>query len=327
MPMRRLLHNQPEITVAFLDVGQGDANVIILPDKRTGIVIDCYQEKTVKDYLDNKGVVILRYVFLSHTDQDHLRGIGTILENYAQADTMFFFNLDVIRTISSSSIRGRLLCQVKGLIEQGRLNIDNPRAGDKWNIQHLQIDCLYPNSNELTCALALDSPNNASVILKITFEGKQALFTGDMEAEGWAWLTQRGVDLKAHILKFPHHGAWYEAKAEQIPMAEVVRKIAPEFVVISVGTDNTYNHPRIETLQLLSTFPNLRFVCTEATKLCRSQLAGEKHCPCAGTVEVTISKKGIAITPDVPTHSKIIEQYETPQCVDRIQKTRHTQTR
>jgi beta-lactamase superfamily II metal-dependent hydrolase len=322
MPIHEFLTtDNSAATIAFLDVGQGDANVIVLPDKRSGIVIDCCREEITRNYLDSNGITTLEYVFLSHTDQDHLRGIVTLLEHFSQTNTTFLFNYDTTQGITQRSRRKRLLRQVAQLGRQGRLSIENPRAGHKWTVQDVQIECLYPTDADLTYALALaeskKQTNNASIVLLVTFAGKRVLFTGDLEAEGWTWLVGRGVDLKANVLKFPHHGAWYEASVGQPTLADMMQKISPEFVVISVGTGNTYGHPRTETLQLLSTFPQLRFVCTQATKHCHPPLASQNDCPCAGTIEVVISKNSITITPDVEAHTKTIELYGTPQCRKR----------
>ena len=63
--------SEPEITVAFLDVGQGDSAVITLPDQSSAIVVDCFRDSVTIDYLEEKSVNTLSYVFLTHTDLDH----------------------------------------------------------------------------------------------------------------------------------------------------------------------------------------------------------------------------------------------------------------
>ncbi len=66
--------NKAEITVAFLDVGQGDSIVIILLNQSSAIVVDCPKDTTI-DYLNQKEINVLNYVFLTHTDRDHIGGI------------------------------------------------------------------------------------------------------------------------------------------------------------------------------------------------------------------------------------------------------------
>lgn len=73
-----------EITVAFLDVGQGDASVIILPDHTSAIIIDCSRSQVVIDYLEKKGIDTLNRVFLTHSDQDHIDGIVELIQNFVE---------------------------------------------------------------------------------------------------------------------------------------------------------------------------------------------------------------------------------------------------
>ncbi len=66
---------QEEVRVAFLDVGQGDSTVIVLPDQTTAIVVDCPSKKVTIDYLEENGIVRLSHVFVSHSDSDHIGGM------------------------------------------------------------------------------------------------------------------------------------------------------------------------------------------------------------------------------------------------------------
>ena len=49
--------------------------------------------------------------------------------------------------------------------------------------------------------------NNRSLVVKIRYKGCTWLLTGDIEKEGIERLLARGVDLRADILKIPHHGS------------------------------------------------------------------------------------------------------------------------
>jgi len=79
--------------------------------------------------------------------------------------------------------------------------------------------------------------NNQSVMLHLRCGKSAFLFTGDVEREAEAWLTERGEDLEAAVLKVPHHGA---RGSVYPPFLGVVK---PRVAVVSVGRANAYGHP------------------------------------------------------------------------------------
>src|SRR5206468_12637067 len=74
------------LRVAVLDVGQGDAIVVEMPDRRT-VLIDAGSggsrrldagERVVAPYLWNRGVLRLAGVVTTHADVDHAGGMASI---------------------------------------------------------------------------------------------------------------------------------------------------------------------------------------------------------------------------------------------------------
>jgi len=53
------------------------------------------------------------------------------------------------------------------------------------------------------------------------------------------------ADLKADVLKVPHHGS-------RSLLADLVEQVRPEAAVISVGAHNTFGHPARSTLDMLN---------------------------------------------------------------------------
>ena len=70
------------------------------------------------------------------------------------------------------------------------------------------------------------------------------LLTGDVEPEAQRDLLDRGVDLRADVLKVPHHGSGAQEPA-------FLDAVDPSVVLTSVGADNTYGHPSARTLSRL----------------------------------------------------------------------------
>jgi competence protein ComEC len=84
-------------------------------------------------------------------------------------------------------------------------------------------------------------PNNASLVLRIVSGDTRLLLTGDVEPEAQRDLVERGVDLRADVMKVPHHGS-----AHQDP--GFLDAVGARVVVTSVGEGNTYGHPSPATL-------------------------------------------------------------------------------
>jgi competence protein ComEC len=83
------------------------------------------------------------------------------------------------------------------------------------------------------------------MVARVTVHGVRILFTGDLGADAEARLVRDGVDLRADVLKVPHHGS---RDADAAFLAASGARVA----LISVGADNTYGHPTARTLSWLA---------------------------------------------------------------------------
>jgi competence protein ComEC len=71
------------------------------------------------------------------------------------------------------------------------------------------------------------------------------LLTGDVELDAQAELLGTGTDLRAEVLKVPHHGSRYSAE-------EFLAAVRPRVAIVSVGANNRYGHPSQHTLDELT---------------------------------------------------------------------------
>lgn len=291
------------LRIAFLDVGQGDSTVIILPDGSTGIVVDCPRAALTIDFLEERGVTALSYIFLTHTDSDHIGGVVELLSNFRKSGNMdvISWNNDTHRVGGGN--RRTILRRLLELREDYGLQLEEPRAGMQHTVQDLEIDILHPATGNLYGSQLDDFPNDVSVVLKLNFGKYRALLTGDIQARGWLWMMGRNTDLRADILKFPHHGAWYEPNAGQPSLPEVLSLIGPRIAIISVGSNNAYCHPHPNTVELLCSLPGVEFAHTQPTGRCYS-IVETKRGPfsCSGTVEAVITKDNAKIIGENAVH-------------------------
>jgi competence protein ComEC len=117
-----------------------------------------------------------------------------------------------------------------------------------------------------------DSPeNNASLVLMVAVAGHRLLLTGDVEPPAQRALLRSGVDLRAHVLKVPHHGSRYQDPA-------FLDSVDAQLTVISAGAENDYGQPAPETLA---------WVEADGAQVERTDLAGD--------IAVVVGREGVAV--------------------------------
>jgi competence protein ComEC len=209
------------LAVTFLDVGQGDASVIELPDNRTLVIDTGRTGREVASFLAYRGKRTVDAVVLSHAHPDHAGGLDMISDRVRVSE------------IWSS---GRTDSEQKTLMR-----------GDTVDGQGYRICVLHPypefsirNMNEY------DKENNTSLVLKIESRYGSFLFTGDIEDEAEEDITHLQKWLRSNVMKVPHHGG--RTSLNQA----FLEAVSPGIAVISSGRDNSFGHPHQETLSALS---------------------------------------------------------------------------
>ena len=100
---------------------------------------------------------------------------------------------------------------------------------------------LAPNAEKYS------SMNNYSIVLKITYGNISFLYTGDAEALSEKEITS---DVSADVLKVGHHGS------DTSSSDEFLARVNPSYAIISVGANNSYNHPSSSTIEKLEKYTN-----------------------------------------------------------------------
>ncbi len=85
--------------------------------------------------------------------------------------------------------------------------------------------------------------NNSSMVLRIAYGRESFLFAGDVEAKGEHELVASSADLRATILKVPHHGSHTSSTAD------FIEAVHPQIAVISLGYLNRFHFPAPEIVQ------------------------------------------------------------------------------
>jgi competence protein ComEC len=215
----------------FIDVGQGDCILIQVNNKN--LLIDSgtsdSKERVIK-YLKNNNISKLDYIIATHPHDDHIGGMASVIRNFEV--TEFYAPKIIASTESFEDMIGSL--KNKNLkIKVARPNVTLDLGPDT------SCTMLSPNK------VSYKDTNNYSCAIKIVYKNSTYLFTGDIEKLSEQEILNKGYDLKADVLKVPHHGS--SSSTSQ----EFLNKVSPQIAVISCGTSNSYGHPNKETLDKL----------------------------------------------------------------------------
>ena len=226
------------LEVNFFDVGQGDTVFIETP-QRHRILIDGGSGSIILEKLSKEMSFwdrTIDLIILTHPEADHLSGLNEVLKRYKVENILW---TGIVRDTAEYK-------EWLKLINEGKAKIFLAKAGQKISTRNILLELLFPFEN-LEGKKFKDS-NNASIVGKLVFGDISFLFTGDIYKEVEKELIGGGVDFDSDILKISHHGSRTSTSEE------FLKEVSPEIAIISVGKNNSYNHPHQEVLEVLSKY-------------------------------------------------------------------------
>ncbi|MEV0250926.1 ComEC/Rec2 family competence protein [Nocardia sp. NPDC050712] len=122
------------------------------------------------------------------------------------------------------------------LAQQAEIPVLELSAGQVLHFGTTQLEVLAPPPATHSPDLDPDIANDRSIVLAATTAAGRVLLTGDIEAAAQHRLVASGTNLRADILKVPHHGS-------RTTTREFLAATRPRLALISAGTDNTFGHP------------------------------------------------------------------------------------
>jgi beta-lactamase superfamily II metal-dependent hydrolase len=219
------------LTVHFLDVGQGDSELIQFNGKN--ILIDAGDQGAgpiVKSYLRIHGVSSLDLVVATHPHSDHIGGLLTVLNDFQVGQV-----LDSGQVHTTPTFEDFL-----NLIDKKNIPYNVAERGQTIDLDpSLRIEVLSPTSTPF------DNLNENSIVLKVTYNKVSFLLMGDAGFEAENSLLASGYDLKSDILKVGHHGSSSSSSSA------FLSRVKPTSSIIEVGAANAYGHPTQKTLSAL----------------------------------------------------------------------------
>ena len=216
------------VTIKFIDVGQGEAILIALPEKT--MLIDAGPTGSapkIAQVLQELGRNKIDYLVATHPDEDHIGGMADVISS-TQIGTIYAPN----KTNNTATYRKFLTA-----IQNNNLQITLAEAGtiiDQTDSYKLEI--LWPKKDA-----NFPETNDYSIIIKLTVGNKTFLFTGDAPTNAILNSNPGHID----VLKLSHHGS-------RTGTTEVlIHKLSPTYAVLSYAVDNSYGHPMQSVLNAL----------------------------------------------------------------------------
>jgi len=229
------------LKVVFLNIGQGDASFIETPSHKQ-ILIDAGPNNIILSKLGKFMPFYDRYidvVMASHLDSDHIGGLIDVLKRYKVG----------VLIINMNSINKSLyLTELEKIIENKKIQkIDLFKNSEILVEPNLVFNILNPDINEKQV-----SDNDGSLVVRLVFGKISFIFTSDISQNRERKLLAENLQVDSDVLKAAHHGS------KNSSSDDFLAAVSPLISVISVGVNNKYGHPNLETLNRLKNSEILR---------------------------------------------------------------------
>lgn len=241
------------LQIRNLSVGQGDCCVVSVGNRSVS-VIDCGSSSrdSVGRYilipcLKFNGVDSIDTVLISHFDSDHVNGITDLLSDPVYAHRI---GRIVISSVAPVIDHGQdLYGEIIHLAKEHSIPVYTMEASEYMKREGYTISCLSPSTS-----FTYQDTNEASLVFLIDGEryGFRGLFTGDLgvssEEQILAYMNQTGK-FGCNYLKVGHHGS--SGSSSEAFLKIMMEPGKDSIAAISVGENNHYGHPAMETLSRL----------------------------------------------------------------------------
>lgn len=222
------------LTVALLDVGQGDALYIESP---TGVqlLVDAGPDSSVLSALGDVMPALdysLDAVIATHPDADHIGGFDEVFSRYAVGAYIY-------PGLKKDTATSRTL---EKLVDEKEISRVIARRGMVLELGGgVQLRVLYPEGD--VSYLPSEKANEGGVVLELVYEESELLLMADVGfgVENRLRLLD-DTELNSDVLKVGHHGSRFSSSET------FLAAVSPDTALISVSKNNTYGHPTTQTL-------------------------------------------------------------------------------
>ncbi len=222
-----------DFAVHFVDVGQGDC--ILIESGGKTMLIDAGEngnEEAVFAYLKQQKVESFDYIVATHPHSDHIGGMYEVMSDYPVK------NVIMPRLSKNNTPTTVTYEKMLKAAKASDAKVIAAVPGNIYSLGGAEFQILAPFKQD-------ENMNNMSVAVKLTYQGRSFLFTGDAETDVEEQMLGSEYDLSADVFKLGHHGSTTSNSEE------FLRAVNPDYAVICCGEDNSYGHPHREIMDLV----------------------------------------------------------------------------
>lgn len=241
-----------KLRVDFLDVGQGDSALITFPNGETMLVdgggrrsfekikvrndfeeesfepdAQNIGETVVSAFLWEKGYDKVDYILATHADSDHIQGLSDVAKNFRVRAAFF----------GRTPFADEDFSELFTVLEKRKIGAIKISRGNVLTFGDVKIEVLYPKDSDDI------SNNNNSIVLRIIYENRKILLTGDIEKESENELLQNPQMLQSDVIKVAHHGSRTSSTQN------FINAVRANIAIIPVGKNSPFGHPHEEVLE------------------------------------------------------------------------------
>ena len=235
--------------IDFLDVGQGDSALVTFPDGETLLIdgggqisfrddkADKFEpdaprigETVVSQFLWEKGYSKIDYILATHADADHIQGLTDVARNFDVREAFF----------ARMPLNDPEYAELAAVIWKRKISMSRLSRGDLLNIGGVDVEVLFPENDDSPDAA---SDNNHSLVLRLVYDSRAFLLTGDVERKAENAMLATPEYLAADVVKVPHHGS-HTSSTQQFIYA-----VKPQLAIISVGRRSRFGHPHKDVVE------------------------------------------------------------------------------
>ena len=225
------------LTVAFLDVGQGDSIFIEAPNGKQ-MLIDAGPNGEVLGRLGEVmsfGDRSIDIVLETHADLDHIGGLPLVLDNYKVASVIrngVGKETEIYKNLEDKIVKKKIqkIIAYRGM----KIILDEKR--------NIYFDIIFPDRD-----VSQMESNDGGVVGKLYYGEQTFMFMGDatIYTENIIGWNENSSVIESDVLKLGHHGSKTSSSVLWL------EQVNPEVAIISVDKNNRYGHPHPEVLERL----------------------------------------------------------------------------
>lgn len=228
--------SEGEARVYFIDVGQGDCQLIVGGNGET-MLIDAGESEygdTVTDFIRRLGIERLDYVVGTHPHSDHIGGLRQVISSGIEIGCVITPQIHEEYAPTTRTYE-RFLTAIEESGVTLRASKNESFSFGGGTVEIIQPEYYGDNYNNYSCCVIYE------------FGSVRFLFTGDLEKDMERQLVNRDLDLSADVLKVAHHGSATSS------CYDFLDSVMPKYCVIGCG-DSGYNHPNPDVVTRLKEY-------------------------------------------------------------------------